>query len=106
MIQIDTYSVEQWQGMARDSSYRVANLAKMLKVSRGQLQRLTQRLFRRSPQCWLDQQRMIVAALYLKEGRPTKAAASDLGFKQRSHFCWQFKHHYGLAPKAYLANLG
>jgi AraC-like DNA-binding protein len=92
--------------MAAKAGFRAARLAQMLSLKRRRLERLTKRLFRRSPQAWLDGQRMIVAASYLKEGRPIKAAASDVGFKQRSHFARKFRIYYGLPPKEYLANLG
>jgi AraC-like DNA-binding protein len=106
MARKGTYSIEKWQGMARDSSYRAARLSKILGVSRRRLERLTQRLFRRSPQAWLSEQRMIVAARFLKEGRPIKTVAFDLGFKQRSHFARQFRIYYGLPPKQYVVSLG
>jgi AraC-like DNA-binding protein len=103
MARKDSYRIEDWQRMAAETAYQAARLSKKVRLSRRQLERHTQKLFGRSPQAWLDEQRLIKAATVLKERRSVRASAYALGFKQRSHFSRQFKKHYGVWPTEYLA---
>jgi AraC-like DNA-binding protein len=96
-------SVNEWTVMAEKSAYQAALLAKELQVSQRQLRRYTHASFGRSPQDWLNEQRLVKAAEILKRTRAVKVAAFDLGFKQLSHFSREFKLHYGISPAKYLA---
>jgi AraC-like DNA-binding protein len=103
MARMDTFNQEQWIEMARQAEYRAGALSQKLGISRRHLERITERRFGRSPQNWLDEQRMMCAVVMLKERRSVKSIASDLGFKWVSHFCIKFKRHHHLSPTAFLA---
>jgi AraC-like DNA-binding protein len=103
MARVDNFNQEQWVELARQAEYRAGALSEKLGISRRQLERITGRRFGRSPQSWLDQQRMMCAVVMLKERRSVKSIASDLGFKWVSHFCLKFKRHHHLSATAFRA---
>src|SRR5215208_5793516 len=102
MARIDIHDLDQWHRVARQSLYRVKILTKELKISRRQLQRYTHQAFGRSPQEWLDHQRLLMAGKLLIEQRSVKRVSFELGFRQVSHFSREFKGHYGISPTAFL----
>ena len=95
-------SFERWLAVAEESAYRAPILSEKLKVSPRQLRRYTRTRFGRSPQVWLNEQRLRRAGPMLEELRSVKQVAFQLGFKQVSHFSREFKRQYGLAPTAFL----
>jgi AraC-like DNA-binding protein len=97
--------IQDWPEMAKESCFNADALAKQLNLSRWQLQRYIKSLFGQSPQGWLNEQRLILAAKRLKgwnQADPIKCLSSELGYKSESHFSHQFKQHYGLSPMAFL----
>ena len=80
-----------WEELAEPARYDAKTLAKLCQISNRQLQREFCRQLGRSPQKWLDDQRMVAARQLLLAGKPIKEVAADLGFKQTSHFCRSFK---------------
>ncbi|HEX9046498.1 MAG TPA: helix-turn-helix domain-containing protein, partial [Verrucomicrobiae bacterium] len=70
-------------------------------ISPRQLQRLFRGRFGCTPQEWLNQQRIIAAQAGLCSGEPVKKVALELGFKQCSHFCRQFKAYVGVTPSQF-----
>jgi AraC-like DNA-binding protein len=102
MARMAVHSLDHWLALARESSFQAKALSKRLKICPRQLQRYTRHLFGRSPQHWLNEQRLVLAADCLqKEGR-VKTVAFQLGFKQVSHFSREFRRFYGVAPTAFL----
>jgi AraC-like DNA-binding protein len=101
MARKDTYPVEEWTNLAKQARYDPESLAQLLDVSPRQLRRYTRDLFNNSPQEWLDEQRLIDAAILLQSNDLIKAIAFDLGFKTVSHFSNKFKERFGLSPKSY-----
>lgn len=99
---VDEKRLRQW---ALNCGFRVAPLAKELGISQRHLQRYTCLLFGRSPQDWLNDWRLILAAQMLKENRSVKWVALDLGYKQVSHFSREFKRFHKLSPTMFLARL-
>jgi AraC-like DNA-binding protein len=95
---------EEWQGLAGDAQYNARNLAKLCGISNRQLQRRFQREFGRTPQEWLDEQRIKAAGQLLLLGEPLKKVAFDLGYKQTSHFCRKFKSKFKLTPSQFIAS--
>ncbi len=104
MARIDIQNPEKWREMARQSGYRVKPLSQQLLVCRRQLRRYTCEVFGRSPQEWLDEERLTVAPDLLKKHRSVKLVAFELGFKHVSHFSRKFKERYRLSPTAFLAH--
>ena len=88
----------RWEGLAKAARFNNRELARMCRISVRQLQRDFRRCIGRTPQEWLDEQRMIAAQRLLKLGLSVKAVAIELGFKQTSHFCRQFKLLNGMTP--------
>ena len=92
---------EPWEALARKAHYNSNELAGLCGVSTRQLQRHFRRHFRCSPQAWLNQRRLLLAELLLLKGETVKKVAFDLGFKQTSHFCRQFKSHNHMTPSEF-----
>ena len=88
----------EWDRLAADSVYNSRKLAHLKGVTPRQLQRIFRTQFGRSPQEWLNEQRVLAAQGLLRIGAPIKKVSIDLGFKQTSHFCRQFKIMNGLTP--------
>jgi AraC-like DNA-binding protein len=92
---------EQWEQLAELAHYDSKELATICGVSTRQLQRHFRRNFECSPQNWLNQRRMLVARQLLTSGAPVKRVALELGFKQISHFCRQFKCRNKMTPSEF-----
>jgi AraC family transcriptional regulator len=94
--------IEDWERLASTAHYDATVLAKMCQLSVRQLQRDFRRLCSRTPQDWLNEQRLQAAQTLLLSGRPIKSIAFELGFKQMSHFCRQFKALYKVTPSQFI----
>src|SRR5690348_11046170 len=94
-------SLEQWEQLAADANYDAKELAKLCQLSVRQLERNFRCYLDRSPQNWLNEQRIKTAGRRLLMGQPVKVVASELGFKQVSHFCRQFKSQVHLTPSQF-----
>jgi AraC-like DNA-binding protein len=104
MARVDIHDFAGWRKRARNSGYCSKRLARDLEISRRTLARYTQTAFGRSPQEWLDRERLNEARELLKELRCVKQVAFELGFKQISHFSRRFKLLHGLPPTDFLAS--
>lgn len=93
---------EQWEALAEKAHYNANELARLCGVSPRQLQRHFRRIFHCSPQSWLNERRLAVAQALLLSGESVKKVALDLGFKQTSHFCRQFKSQNKLTPSEFI----
>jgi AraC family transcriptional regulator len=91
-----------WEKMAVNAHYDARELAKLCALSTRQLQRNFHRDLNCTPQEWLNEQRMEAARQLLLLGRPVKRVAFELGYKQVSHFCRQFKHYQHMTPSQYV----
>jgi len=105
VARIDVSNIKKWIEIAERSGYRVKVFCKEVNVCQRQLQRYTQEAFGRSPQDWLDEQRLIAAPEILRRYCSAKVASSELGFKQVSHFSREFKRYYGISPRAFIAEI-
>ena len=96
-------STREWNSFADQSDYRIGKLAEALELSRRQLERILRREFGVSPLAWLSQKRLTKAADLLMTGKEVSKVASDLRYKQASHFCRLFKKFHGVTPSQYVA---
>jgi AraC-like DNA-binding protein len=91
----------RWEIMAETAHYDANELAKICGISTRQLQRHFRRCFHCSPQNWLNERRLLLAKALLLSGESVKKIALDLGFKQPSHFCRQFKSWNKMTPSQF-----
>jgi len=94
----------RWEGLAEAAHYDANELAKLCGVSTRQLQRHFRRSFHCSPQSWLNERRLDLARDLLLSGESIKKVALDLGFKQPSHFCRQFKSRNKMTPSEFASS--
>lgn len=99
----DLGNVNMWCSMGAVASYRARNLARGYGISLRHLQRHFRSNLGRTPQDWLNEQRMIAAPLVLLRSESIKRASFDLGFKQPAHFCRHFKMYYGMSPSEFVS---
>jgi len=93
---------ERWEQLAESSGYNAKALARLCSLSVRQLERDFRRDLGRSPQDWLNELRIKISQQLLLSGNPVKRVAYELGFKQPSHFCRQFKSRYKLTPSQFV----
>lgn len=89
---------EQWTLLAQQNGYKRCRLAKCLGVSDRTLDRHFQKHLALSARHWLAELQLVHAYEQVKSGKPLKAVAYDVGFKQPSHFTRRFKARYGVPP--------
>src|SRR5215472_5677970 len=82
--------------------YDARELARLFEMSPRQLQRKFSRYMKRSPQEWLNAQRIMASRQLLLSGVTVKEVAFELGFKQVSHFCRQFKKYHNVTPSEFV----
>ena len=92
----------RWEALAGAARYDAKELAKLCGLSVRQLERNFRRRFARSPQDWLNEQRIAAARRLLLSGQLVKVVAFELGFKQPSHFCRHFKEYCRLTPSRFV----
>jgi transcriptional regulator GlxA family with amidase domain len=91
--------LERWEDLAGTARYDAKELAQLCHLSVRQLERDFRHYLERSPQDWLNEQRIKAAQQLLLSSQPAiKVVALELGFKQSSHFCRQFKNQTRLTP--------
>jgi AraC-like DNA-binding protein len=91
-----------WEELAAAANYRARELARLRRVSDRHLRREMRRCLGRSPQDWLNDQRLLAARQLLLAGLSIKAVAIELGFKHTSHFCRQFKAVNAMTPTEFV----
>jgi AraC-like DNA-binding protein len=102
MARVDSYDHSLWVRTASFAGYRAGSFARLLCISRRQLERYTLMLFKCSPQKWLNQQRLALAPELLRVHRSVKPVADILRYRQASHFSREFKRQYNLSPIRFL----
>jgi len=88
--------------LASESHFDAKELAKMCRLSIRQLQLHFRDEIGRTPQDWLNEQKIKAAERMLLLGEPIKMVSSEMGFKQTSHFCRQFKSFCGWTPSEFV----
>ncbi len=103
MLALQRHDFERWAKVTPPACYSIKRLRKDFKqVSRRQLYRLIHHFFDLTPQKWLDERRMALAAEALLKYGSIKIASAFLGYKQPTHFTRVFKRAFGVCPKAVL----
>jgi AraC-like DNA-binding protein len=94
-------SLEQWEALAESADYDCRKLAASRGHSLRQLEREFHAVFGPPPHVWLNEQRVEAAERLLLSGKPVKWVAFELGYKQPSHFCRQFKLNNHVTPSQF-----
>ena len=95
--------ITDWRVAAAQAHYCPRAFAALCGVSLRQLERYFKIRFAQSPHDWLRSIRMQEARRLLFDGLPAKAVGYELGFKQPSHFCREFKREVGVSPRAFVS---
>ena len=92
-----------WENLAARAQYQPAKIAELCSVSLRTVQRHFRKRYNVTVKEWVRSVQMHEAKCRILAGDPIKAVASDLGFKQVSHFSRVFKQSFGIAPSFLLA---
>jgi AraC-like DNA-binding protein len=95
-------SEQELELLAREMRYDIRAIAASLEISTRQLHREINRRFGCAPQAWLTQRRILAAEQLLLSRKSVKVVAGELGFKQSSHFCRQFKSLHYMTPSEFV----
>lgn len=92
---------KDWEKLAAQSHYSVAEMARQCKVSRRQLLRFFVEHFKKTPKHWIDEVRASAAAQELSRGELAKTISSNVNFKHQSNFTRFIKRVKGTTPRNY-----
>jgi AraC family transcriptional regulator, regulatory protein of adaptative response / DNA-3-methyladenine glycosylase II len=95
-------AAERWHGLAEECAYNGRRLARTLKITERHLQRIFASAIGRSPQDWLNEQRLLSAKSMLPTAGSVKEVAYALGFRRTSQFSRDFRRQFGRAPSSFL----
>jgi len=95
--------IQNWPERAQAAKWCAVTLAENCGVTLRQLQREFRQQFARTLQDWLDEQRLQAAPSMLRAGMQVKLVGAELGYKQTSHFCRQFKIYHQMTPMQFVA---
>lgn len=93
--------VGSWEQVAREAKFSPALMAALCSISLRQMERHFSIRFHKSPQAWLKELRCRIAKELIEGGYSSRAVVEELGFKDHSHLCHQFKQVYGGAPQTF-----
>ena len=88
--------------LAEQVDYSARKLAAKSKYSLRKLERVFKSKWGCTPRDWLRMMRMRKAATMLESADSIKQVSYELGFKQPSHFCREFKLHFGMSPTEFI----
>jgi len=94
-------SREALEKMAEEVAYDAGKVAEVYGLSVRQLQRLFQSSHGCSPQKWMNDLKVFRAQERLLLGQSVKQIASEMGYRDVSYFCQQFKRLCGMTPSRF-----
>jgi AraC family transcriptional regulator of arabinose operon len=92
---------ELLEKLAEPARYDASKLAAGCNLSVRQLQRIFQNSLGCTPQKWLNDLRIFRAQERLLLGASVKQTAFDMGYRDVSYFCHQFKRLCGVTPSEF-----
>jgi AraC-like DNA-binding protein len=96
--------IEDWEALARDSRFRINEMASRCGVSARQLERYFMSRFGERPYSLLNRVRLKDVKRLLSGGESVKAAAFEVGYKQSSNLSREFKKAFGVRPTSFTAS--
>ena len=90
--------IGDWQDRATKARYGALRLALDVGVTRQQLNRYFRSRFGITAHGWLQQAKLKVGILMLRQGKSVKEVAGELGFQHSTHFSRAFRHACGESP--------
>jgi len=90
--------------LAPEFGYSSRGLARALRITPRHLQRIFAATLGQTPQCWLNEQRLLAARQMLQTACTVKEVAYSLGFHSASQLSRDFKSHFGVAPSTFLVS--
>ena len=93
--------LSHWQSLARQAQFSPSKLAAICGFSERHLQRFFKKQFGCPPSKWLRDLQCRLAQELISKGYSNKTVAAELGFVRDTHFCREFKKHFGVSPQAF-----
>ncbi len=93
--------IGEWEQLAKAADFRPAKMAALCCISGRHLERFFEQQFSNTPGRWLRALQCRLAKELIAHGYSNKAAAAELKFASESHFCREFKKHYGVTPQSF-----
>jgi len=66
-----------------------------------QLERFFAKHYAKTPRVWAKELQLKTAKRLIAQGWKNKYVADELGFANESHFCKEFKKHFGSSPQSF-----
>ena len=104
--QLGWHELDWWRGVIRKARFQVRAVMTMLQKTHKTLVRHLRPLTGKSPQKWMDEERMKAAPAVIVEHGCLKRAADELGLSDENQLSKKFKSFYGEPPIGYLKRTG
>ena len=101
LLEFDDLSIKKAVSASVMSNVTVEELAFLCNTSLSTFKRKFSKLYGTSPNKWLLNERMKLAADLLKRGHLTSEIYSQVGYENLSSFIYSFKQIYGVTPKQF-----
>jgi AraC-like DNA-binding protein len=93
--------VTDWAALDKGGNYCATRIASSCGVTPRQLERHIQAMGRPAPHRWFRDLRMCQAVELIRDRAPLKVVATDLGYKNPSHFAHDFKRYFGICHSGF-----
>jgi AraC-like DNA-binding protein len=96
--------VKNWEALAKESRFRIAEIALRRGVSPRQVERYFRTRFGESPHSRFNRIRLQETKRLLSLGMSVKEVAAALYFQDAAHFSHAFKKEFGVSPSQWSAS--